>query len=253
MPPETEYRGSSSPTKSVSIPVAIILAGVLIAGAIYLVNRPATPTTSGTGTPRTSESVNIKPVSTSDHILGNPSARIVIVEYSDLECPFCKQFHATMHAIINEFGKGGDVAWVFRNAPIPQLHPKSPHEHEAAECVAELGGNDKYWQYIDKIYEVTPSNNGLDPALLPQIAAEIGIDSTKFQTCLASNKFAQKITGQFNEGLAAATILLGPNQFGTPFSIAVIGNQKLPIEGAQPLAALRAEIQQILSAQKATQ
>ena len=158
-----------------------------------------------------------------------------------------------MHSIMDEFGKDGSVAWVMRNAPIAQLHPKAAREHQAAECVAELGGNEKYWQYIDTIFAVTPSNNGLDPAQLLKIAGEIGIDSSKFQTCLESNKYADKLEAEFNEGLAAAEILLGPNQFGTPFSIALIGDQKLPIEGAQPLSAMRARIEQVLSALESTQ
>jgi protein-disulfide isomerase len=103
--------------------------------------------------------VDIRPVTEADHILGNPNAKIIIVEYSDLECPFCKQFHNTMHQIISN---NPDVAWVYRHYPIPQLHPKAFHEAEATECAWEQGGNDAFWKYTDTIYKITPSNNGLD-------------------------------------------------------------------------------------------
>ncbi len=103
--------------------------------------------------------IKMKPISADDHILGNIGAKIVILEYSDLECPYCKVFHKTMHQVIES---NPDIAWVYRHYPIPQLHPKAFHEAEASECAWEQGGNDAYWKYMDKIFEITPSNNGLD-------------------------------------------------------------------------------------------
>ena len=69
-----------------------------------------------------------------------------------------------MHQVIRE--KGDQVAWVYRHYPIPELHPKAFHEAEATECAWEQGGNSTFWKYIDKIFEITPSNNGLDEAKL---------------------------------------------------------------------------------------
>ena len=106
----------------------------------------------------------MRPVSSDDHILGNVNAKIIIVEYSDLECPFCKMFHNTMHQVVEK--NNGDVAWIYRHYPIPQLHPKAFHEAEATECAWEQGGNSVFWKYTDKIFEITPSNNGLDEAKL---------------------------------------------------------------------------------------
>ena len=106
----------------------------------------------------------MRPVSADEHILGNANAKIVIVEYSDLECPFCKVFHNTMHQVVEK--SNGDVAWVYRQYPIPQLHPKAFHEAEATECAWEQGGNKAFWKYIDKLFEITTSNNGLDESRL---------------------------------------------------------------------------------------
>src|SRR3989338_1472713 len=122
---------------------AIIIAGALIAGAILLKGNPApspeNPPVANNGAPATT----LRPVSKSDHILGNINAKIVIVEYSDLECPYCKVFHQTMHKVVSD--NSGNVAWVFRHYPIPQLHPKAFREAEATECAWGQGGNNAFW------------------------------------------------------------------------------------------------------------
>src|SRR3990172_9755410 len=167
---------------TVSMPTAIIFAGVIIAGAIIFSNRTdATPTTLplavGQGQPTTP---NIAPLQVpenelalrpGDHVFGNRNADVLMIEYSDTECPFCKQFHQTMHQVMDQYGKDGRVAWVYRHSPIDQLHPKARKEAEAMECANELGGNDAFWKYADRLFEVTPSNNGLDATQLPVIAS----------------------------------------------------------------------------------
>ncbi len=106
--------------------------------------------------------VEFRPVSGDDHITGNAASNIVVVEYSDLECPFCKVFHQTMRQVI----EAEDVAWVYRHYPIPQLHAKAFHEAEATECAWEQKGNEGFWKYTDKLFELTPSNDGFDATLL---------------------------------------------------------------------------------------
>ncbi|MFA6089656.1 MAG: thioredoxin domain-containing protein [Candidatus Woesearchaeota archaeon] len=82
-----------------------------------------------------------------DHILGNPDAPIVVVEYSDLECPYCKKFSASMKEIVSE--SNGNVAWIYRHWVVHQgALPKAG----AAECVAKLKGNEAFWKYIDLVF-----------------------------------------------------------------------------------------------------
>src|SRR5574343_1436136 len=107
----------------------------------------------------------------------------MFVEYSDTECPFCKQFHSTLRQMMDEYGKDGKVAWVYRHFPIDGLHPKARKEAEATECANELGGPSKFWEYTNMIYERTPGNDGLDPANLPKFAKEIGLDEKAFTEC----------------------------------------------------------------------
>src|SRR3989344_436551 len=97
--------------------------------------------------------VQIKPVTSDDHIIGSLDAKIIIIEYSDLDCPFCKVFHNTMHQVIEKNGK--DVAWVYRHYPIPQLHPNAFKKAEETECAWEQKGNDAFWKYTDKLFEFT--------------------------------------------------------------------------------------------------
>ena len=115
-------------------------------------------------------------VDENDHVLGNSNAPITIIEFSDTECPVCKKFHETMQKIMDEYGKDGEVKWVYRHFPLDQIHSKARKEAEATECANEIGGNEKFWEYINKIYEITPSNNGLDPAELLKIAKSIGLN-----------------------------------------------------------------------------
>jgi len=144
---------------------------------------------------------NVKPVSAEDHIFGNPDAPIKIVEFSDLECPFCKRYHPTLKKIMEDYGKDGKIAWVYRHFPLESIHSKAPKEAEASECAAELGGNAKFWSYVDRLYQVTPSNNGLDLKMLPKIAEDIGIDRGNFENCLASGKHAQKVSDQSDDAI----------------------------------------------------
>lgn len=202
------------------VPGAILLAGFIIAGAIYFsnkdtsapaaANKPDTPAkTTTAGAP--------KAISADEHILGNPNAEIKIVEYSDTECPFCIRHQKTMNNIIDTYGKDGKVAWVYRHFPLDQLHPKARKEAEATECAAELGGNKSFWAMLNTIYSKTPGNNGLDAAQLPIFAKEIGLDVAKFNTCLSSGKMASVVEAQYQDGLKAGAR-------GTPYSVMVLNN-----------------------------
>jgi protein-disulfide isomerase len=177
-------------------------------------------------------------VSSSDYLRGNKNAEITLIEYSDLECPFCKQFHATAKQVMTDYN--GKVAWVWRHYPIAQLHSKAPKEAEATECAQELGGVDAFWKLVDKIYEVTPANNGLTLAELPTYASQVGLNQEKFKTCLDSGKYADKIEKAVN----AATTL---GASGTPANFIV--NKKGEvwiIPGALPLTNVKAVIDEAL-------
>lgn len=225
----------TSKAQSYAIPFAIVIAGLAIAGAIYFSDEKKGPSPTATAQANTA----IDPVTAKDHIIGNPNAKIVIVEYSDTECPYCKMFHPTMERIMNEYGKDGKVAWVYRHFPL-SFHPKAPKEAEATECANKLGGNTKFWEYLSKLFEVTPGNNQLDPAELPKIAGKIGLDVTEFNKCLDSGEMKTIVDKDLASGQKAEVS-------GTPYA-AILVNKKVvdSINGAQPYEVVKAQIDALL-------
>lgn len=99
----------------------------------------------------TSDDIAINPVDEDDHIRGDLDAEIVLVEYSDFLCPFCGQFHDTMKQIVDTY-EADQVAWVYRQFPIPQLHPEAPRYSQASECIADIEGNEAFWDYADEVF-----------------------------------------------------------------------------------------------------
>src|SRR5439155_19856237 len=137
--------------------------------------------------------------------------------------------------------KDGKIAWVYRHFPLDELHSKARKEAQAAECANELGGNKAFWAYADRLFEIAPSNNQLDLALLPQVAQEIGLNRASFEACLAGDarggKYADHIESDYQDASAS-----GGN--GTPYTVVIGPNGKtFPISGAQPYAALKAIVE----------
>lgn len=226
--------------QNLSVPIAIVIAGVFIALALFFAGRTAAPTT----TPSedvTSDAKNTPIVSAADHIIGNPNADVVIVEYSDIECPFCKQFHVTMQQIMSEYGESGQVAWVYRHFPLAQLHPNAPRLAEASECVAELGGNSAFWTFLDEIFALAPVNTPFPMNQLTATAEKVGVSGSAFDACLASGKYKDKVEAQFNDAIASGGQ-------GTPHNIVITKDgQFIPISGAQPYANVKRVIDAVLS------
>lgn len=231
--------------KKLVMPAAIILAGALISGAVLYSSRNdnASETKNGdttTGNERPTPSVNnVRPVSKEkDHILGNPDAPIKIIEYSDTECPFCKQFHSEIQKIVADYD--GQVAWVYRHFPLHQIHPKAIPEAEATECAAELGGNDAFWAYINRLYEITPSNNGLDLALLQDIAEHVGLDRTEFQTCFSERRHGQRVADDYNNAVDSGAR-------STPYSIIITKDgKKDSLAGSLPYDSIKSVLDTLL-------
>ena len=208
------------PNNSLTVPIAIIIAGAFVAIALFF--GGGSQRDKPEQVPVAEANIEIPPVDSSDHIVGNPGADVVFIEFSDTECPFCKTFHETMNQIMAEYGKDGKVAWVFRHFPLWKpnpggraLHPRAEKEAQATECANELGGNAKFWEYVNKLFEITPSNNGLDPAELPKIAKLVGLNETAFNTCLESNKYAVEVEKDYQIALKAGAR-------GTPTSVILL-------------------------------
>ncbi|KND49047.1 MAG: Periplasmic thiol:disulfide interchange protein DsbA [Parcubacteria bacterium C7867-005] len=221
------------------IPLSILAAGALIALSIFFSGSTGLPQNNKDGTPLATVSGKIEEVTDKDHILGSVDADVVIVEYSDFECPFCKVFHNTMHDIVRSYDEGR-VAWVYRQFPIAQLHSKAAKEAEATECAASLGGNGAFWKMADLIFSTTNSNDSLDLSKLPAMAGSIGLDSNAFNECLTSGKFTKTI-----QDAVVAAGKAGAK--GTPYSVAISkSGEKVAISGAQSFEKVKAIIDSLI-------
>lgn len=202
-------------------------------------NTGTTPTPTPSPTPSPSRTAgDAPPVTASDHVRGNPDAAITLIEYSDYECPFCKRFHPTVLQALETYPD--DVRLVYRHFPL-SFHANAQKEAEAAECVAELGGNDAFWNYTDAIFERTASNGtGFALTALGPLAKELGVDQTKFQECLDSGKYAQYVQDQMDAGAAAGVS-------GTPGTFIVNANgESQLVPGALPFESIDQVIQSML-------
>jgi len=128
---------------------------------------------------------------------------------------------------------------VYRHFPLAQLHSKASKEAEATECAFDQGGNTAFWEYTDRLYEITPSNNGLDLNQLPEIAEEVGLDREEFERCLDDGDNKKKVADSLADAFASGGR-------GTPHNIMIVGDEKVEIPGAQPFSAMKAAIDAVL-------
>jgi protein-disulfide isomerase len=163
------------------------------------------------------EPVRVQIDPTQGYARGPQDAPVSIVEFSDFRCPFCKEVVPKLKQLAAQYPDR--VRWVFRDFPIPGLHPDAPLAHEAARCAGEQG---KFWPYHDLLFQKGPKT----PQELKATAGEVGLDVTKLDACLASGKYVAAVKKDMDEGSR-----LGVS--GTP---AFFINGRM-VSGAQPLEA----------------
>ncbi|MCK4918350.1 MAG: thioredoxin domain-containing protein [Candidatus Pacebacteria bacterium] len=225
------------------VPLAIIIAGALIGWGFYSNNNPNSTPDDPTNNPN-QEIPTETPIEVSfkatDHILGDPNAKIKIITFSDFECPYCKTFHDTMVGITDKYAKDGIVAWTFRQFPVHG----APTEIKAAasECAGSLGGESKFWEMTEKIFETT-STSWITVEELPTIAIELGLNEEEFNACLENEEIEKKVQDDFQNGVDLGVT-------GTPTSIVFLeSGEVFPINGAQPYDAVEGMINMILTDQ----
>lgn len=218
--------------KNPLIPISIIIAGALVAGAIIFTNTAKPKVADAPG----GSDVELREVDKKDHVQGNPDADVVIVEYSDIQCPYCEKFHKTMKEVMDTYGKDGKVAWVYRHHPLDNfygapnnLHPEARPAAIASECVAKEAGNDAFWTYVDSLFD---QQSGLGTELYVSEAIKLGVDESKFKECLNDEKILDLVVEDEQEG---------DLKFGTPYSVAIRqkDGKMVPINGALPYEAVK--------------
>lgn len=181
--------------------------------------------------------------------LGDPTAKIVVIEYSDYQCPFCRRwFNDVKSQLDKEYIETGKVQFIYKDFPL-SFHPMAIPYAQAARCAGEQdssGNYDKYWEYHDKIFEEqqkfgsgTISNLTVDD--IKQWAEELGLDTTQFNSCLDSGKYANDVQANFSEGQ-------GVGVSGTPsFIIGKRDGTGQLIVGAQPYSVFKSTIDALLN------
>jgi len=136
-------------------------------------------------------------------IRGDPNASIVLIVYSDFQCPFCGKFaRETLPALESKYVDTGKVRLAFRHRPLTQIHPFAMKASEAAECARRQG---KFWSMHDQLFS---HQNDLDTAGLLTRARDVGLDERTFQHCLGGEATGRVL--QDSEDAAKLGV------FGTP-------------------------------------
>ena len=133
------------------------------------------------------------PVTERDHIQGNKSAKVTLVEYGDYQCPDCLQAFPIM-IDIQEY-MGDKMRLVFRNFPLSTVHPDAEYAAEAAEAAGAQG---KFWEMHDFLFE---HQSELENVPLLEYAAEIGLDTDRFERDLETHVFAARVREDFQSGV----------------------------------------------------
>lgn len=172
-------------------------------------------------------------VTDSDFLRGNKNAKVILVEYSDLECPFCARFHPTMQQVMTEYGD--KVAWVYRHYPL-SFHPNAQKAAEGADCVADQLGNDGFWKYADALFEYNTANGSISAQAIADAATTAGANADTWKSCLDSGEKATDVNAAMTGGSAA-----GVN--GTPGTFVVVDGKAVDfIGGALPYESVKATI-----------
>lgn len=235
-----------------TIPLSILISGTLIAGAVMYAGDSgfgggapaqlgaAAGVNDGTAPTETGAKLEaVQALGPADHLLGNPSASVKIIEYSDLECPFCSRFHLSMKQAMEEYGKDGKIAWVYRHFPLEQIHQNARPGAIASECAAKLGGSQAFWGFIDAVF--SRQEEGLGDSLFSQVAESIGLEKDAFNSCISSGNYDSVIDANAENAIASGGQ-------GTPYSIIIAADgSKQVVNGAVPYATLKSQIEQALT------
>jgi len=206
--------------------ISIIIAGVIIAGAIVFTNTrqsaPAAVAAADVQAP--SAATSVRAPSAQDHIIGSPAAPLVLIEYSDFQCPYCNVVHPTLKRIVEE--SNGQIAWVYRHLPLESIHPNAKPAAIASECVAEQLGNAGFWKFADIIFS---DQSKMSPAYFEQVVLQLGAQKTAYKSCIASASTAKKVDTDSNEAQQNGGQ-------GTPYTILYDKKGQTGVSGALPYA-----------------
>lgn len=226
---------------TLSTPVAIIIGAVIVAGGLMgygLIMKGTTPTD-----PK--KIFAGKAISDADLMTGNLKSKVIVMEYSDTECPFCAQLHPTITKIQKDYAS--KIGFVYRYFPLTQIHPHSFEESRTVYCVGKLGGASKREEYINQMFteKLSKQNMVLPVGGKEALAKNIGINENDLKACLTSNESSDAINASVQDGVAAGVQ-------GTPATFVLLKNKKgyeviSLVDGARPYEYFKTVIDEALA------
>ena len=130
-------------------------------------------------------------VASSDHVRGNPDAKVTVIVYTDYQCPYCTRLDASLRTMMQVT----DTRLVYRHFPL-NFHAQAANAAEAAECAGAQG---KFWEYSDKLFASAEKLE--EKNAFAKLASSLGVDMKAFDTCLSSREFKQRVANQLEEGI----------------------------------------------------
>jgi protein-disulfide isomerase len=154
-----------------------------------------------------------------DPFLGSQDAPITIIEFSDYECPYCRQWHSEVYTqLLDTYGD--QIRFVYRDFPLESIHANAIPAAHAANCALEQGN---FWDYHDKLFSM---ELGLSPDAYREYASQLGMDEEQFQECIDSGRHQEEVQADF-EFAANLGVRSTPTFFIN--GIAVVGAQPFEI------------------------
>ena len=194
-----------------SIYIAIVVIIIIIGAVYFLTGKPS-----------------YTPGEFKGNFKGNMDAKIVMIEYSDFQCPYCGAAYPTVKQVVEKYGD--KIKFQYRHFPLPS-HGFAQKAAEASECAADQG---KFWELHDKMFD---NQQRLDTGSLKNYARTVGLNSTAFDNCVDSGVMSSRVSFDKSDGQTAGVS-------GTPTFF--INGKKLV--GSQPYSAFESAIEDALKA-----
>lgn len=228
-------------TLHLTTPIAIILAAIILAAshiAYGMIIANGTPSAAVT-------MFNGRAVDDTDFVTGAVKSEVILVEYSDSECPFCAQLHPTIKKIQDEYAS--KIGFVYRYFPLTQIHPNAFEEARAIHCVGKSSDATKRQEYISQLfaYKLDKKNMTLAKGQKELMAKSIGVNEAQFAACMQSQESSDAVNASIQDGIAAGVQ-------GTPATFVLLKSKKgyevvSLVDGARPYEYFKAVIDDALA------
>lgn len=185
-------------------------------------------------------------INENDYVFGKKDSDVIVIEYSDTECPYCISLHPTIEQIQSVYKD--KIAYVYRHFPLTQIHPGAFDEARAISCAGNVGGDQAYYNFMEALFDykydnkttTLPANNDVYA-----VAKKVGLNASAFSSCMSSQQTARIVSAHQQDGIAAGVQ-------GTPATFVLSKTRKgyeivAGIDGAQPQPIFMAAIEEALS------